>query len=395
MGRKALKFVLAALLLLPVAAVAQSTVGLTGNFSDISGGATPGLQIQFLLAGCGANLPRITGHFGIVNTQYNFTPNATTGLLTGNIWPNDVITCGLVTGSTQYLVSFLVNNIPQGPATCFQITSSENPFDLTSQTPCNVTSVPPPPTPPLDAVFHNINATGFFSGTNGSFSGSLTAASFHFAATPSPCGSGFYSTGPNINFGPVCVALPTPPTVVTSFNIRQNAVVPVTGDYTCSMVTGAICSLPTFHYQTVQNNGTSQTQRSKLNLIPGTGGITLSIADNSGNDSTDVTVNAPAISTTLTNFDWSFTTCANMTGQPSQCLGSTTLPGAMPDASYQLFCQTNSGGTEPSDQVIVFHVATPLPTASGSTLNYAMIQIFQNGTLGGVTVTAMCHAHHN
>lgn len=242
MGRKALQLALAALLLLPVAAVAQSTVGVTGNFSDISGGATPGLQIQFLLAGCGGNLPRITGHFGIVNTQYNFTPNPTTGLLTGNIWPNDVITCGLVTGSTQYLVSFIVNNIPQGPATCFQITSAENPFDLTSQTPCNVTSVPPPPSPPLDAVFHNLNVTGFLSGTSGSFSGSLTAGSFHFLATPTVCPSGQYSTGLNINFGPTCLPLPTAPTVVTSFNSRQNAVVPTTGDYTCGEITGAICT---------------------------------------------------------------------------------------------------------------------------------------------------------
>jgi len=245
MGRKALRFALAALLLLPVAAVAQSTVGLTGNFSDISGGVTPGLQIQFLLAGCGGNLPRVVGHFGIVNSQYNFTPDPTTGLLTGNIWPNDVITCGLVTGSTQYLVSFLVNNIPQGPATCFQITSSENPFDLTSQTPCNQTSVPPPPTPPFDGVFHNLNVTGFFSGTNGSMSGSFTAGSFHFAATPAPCPSGQYSTGLNINFGPTCLPLPTAPTVVTSFNTRQNAVLPQTGDYTCPQITGAICSLPT------------------------------------------------------------------------------------------------------------------------------------------------------
>lgn len=244
MGRKALKFVLAALLLLPVATMAQSTVGLTGNFSDISGGVTPGLQIQFLLAGCGANLPRVTGHFGIVNTQYNFTPDPTTGVLTANIWPNDVITCGLVTGSTQYLVSFIVNNIPQGPATCFQITSSDNPFDLTSQTPCNVSTVPPPPTPPFDAVFHNLNVTGFLSATSGTFSGTLTATSFHWASTPSTCGSGNYSTGFNINFVTQCTPLPTPAVVVTSFNSRQNTVSPLSGDYSCGMITGAVCSVP-------------------------------------------------------------------------------------------------------------------------------------------------------
>jgi hypothetical protein len=247
MGRKALQFALAALLLLPLAAVAQSPVSLFGNFQDISGNVTTGLQVQFLLAGCGGNLPRITGHFNLVNTQYNFTPDATGTLQFVQIWPNDVITCGLVTGSTQYLMTILVNNIPQGPATCFQILSTESPFNLNSQTPCNVTSVPPPPTPPLDAVFHNLNVTGFFSGISGSMSGSFTAGSYAFAsAAPETCPSGDYSTGLNINFGPTCFPLPTPATVVTSFNGRQNVVTPATGDYTCAMVTGSICSIPSF-----------------------------------------------------------------------------------------------------------------------------------------------------
>lgn len=45
------------------------------------------------------------------------------------------------------------------------------------------------------------------------------------------------------------------------------------------------------NYQTVEIDGTAETQRGKLNLIPGTN-VTLSAADNPGADSTDVTINA-------------------------------------------------------------------------------------------------------
>jgi hypothetical protein len=45
------------------------------------------------------------------------------------------------------------------------------------------------------------------------------------------------------------------------------------------------------YYQTIEDNGTPLTQRPVLNLIEGSG-ITLTIADNAGNTSTDVTVTA-------------------------------------------------------------------------------------------------------
>jgi hypothetical protein len=52
--------------------------------------------------------------------------------------------------------------------------------------------------------------------------------------------------------------------------------------------------LPTVYYQTLQyNTGTKATQRSVLNLIPGTN-ISISEVDDSGNGSTDVTIAATA-----------------------------------------------------------------------------------------------------
>lgn len=89
----------------------------------------------------------------------------------------------------------------------------------------------------------------------------------------------------NINGAP-------PPPAVSSVFGRTGAVVAVSGDYTCGQVTGAVCSIPTLHYQTVQANGAAQAQRDNLNLKNGTN-ITVSCADNAGANSTDCTITAP------------------------------------------------------------------------------------------------------
>lgn len=94
-----------------------------------------------------------------------------------------------------------------------------------------------------------------------------------------------------------------------------------------------------------------------------------------------------------TNYVWTFTSCSNNVGQPSQCLGSTTLPGNMPDATYSVHCDVFPG-SEPSDQIIVINT-WPLPTSSGGTLSYRMVQPMQNGTVGGVAMPVVCYAHHN
>lgn len=79
------------------------------------------------------------------------------------------------------------------------------------------------------------------------------------------------------------------PSAVTSVFGRTGSVAALSGDYTCGQVTGAVCSLPTLYYQTMQVAGAGQTQRSKLNFLSGAN-INVTCADNSGNDSTDCTV---------------------------------------------------------------------------------------------------------
>lgn len=184
-----------------------------------------------------------------------------------------------------------------------------------------------------------------------------------------------------------------------------------------SLITGA----PSGNYQTVAANGSPMVPRPTLNFLPPIlVGDAVSPAETNvglnlvGSESKVVTASAsgtnghcvqwigtggigdagiPCSPTGGTDFDWTFTTCPNGTGQPSRCVSTMTLPGNMPDSNYQLFCQANSG-SEVSDQYIVLHTF-PLPTAAGSAISYAMVQVMQNGTSGGVQVHAYCHAHHS
>lgn len=59
---------------------------------------------------------------------------------------------------------------------------------------------------------------------------------------------------------------------VTSFKTRTGAVVPVSGDYSCAQVTGAICSLPTLYNQTVAVSGAPAPQEPIINFIAGVSG---------------------------------------------------------------------------------------------------------------------------
>ena len=63
------------------------------------------------------------------------------------------------------------------------------------------------------------------------------------------------------------------------------------GDLPSGYPYSSLAGAPAIDYQIVGNNGTSQTARSRLNLIPGAN-VTLNVADNAGTNSTDVTINA-------------------------------------------------------------------------------------------------------
>lgn len=70
---------------------------------------------------------------------------------------------------------------------------------------------------------------------------------------------------------------------------RLGDILPVSGDYNCAQVTGAICSLPSLFNQTVEVDGAPQTQRAKLNFVNGSAG-TVSCVDNPVTLSTDCTM---------------------------------------------------------------------------------------------------------
>jgi len=79
-----------------------------------------------------------------------------------------------------------------------------------------------------------------------------------------------------------------PQSDVNSVFGRKGNVVAVAGDYTCSQITGAVCSIPTIYYQTIRAGGTDLTQRAKLNLIAGSN-VNVTCSDNAGGNSTDCT----------------------------------------------------------------------------------------------------------
>jgi hypothetical protein len=284
------------LLIAPHLVVAQSTIPITGNVGDASNGIPPGMGVKFELYGCGSNIPRVVGVFGIIKQNFTLTPDSN-GLITGTIWPNDVINCGGVTGTTRYNVTVLLDNIPQTLTACYAVLSTAVTFNLNTATPCTSATPPTPPGGPYDGTFLNLNVMGLLSGGNALFSGTVQAHQFLLDFTPTPCSSGSYMTGYTANFGILC-GTPAAASIL-SFNGRGGNVVSVSGDYNCSMVTGAICSLPTLYYQTVQNGGSSLTPRGKLNMLSGAN-ATVSCVDNAGANSTDCTIAAASSSDSAT-----------------------------------------------------------------------------------------------
>lgn len=200
---------------------------------------------------------------------------------------------------------------------------------------------------------------------------------------------------------------------VGTFNGRTGTVVPLTGDYTCAMITG--CVTAGTSYNTIQSIGTNLTRRSTLNF----NGAFVAV-DNPGSSRTDiglanigvtagtyanpssVTVNAAGQVTAITGtgvsgtyvlYSWSFTGCSTSVGQPTRCVSSFPLPINMPDASYQLQCMTNSNN-QASTSINLQTLGAALPTTSGTPISYSLVQTMQNGT-GGSTPTVMCTIHHN
>lgn len=183
--------------------------------------------------------------------------------------------------------------------------------------------------------------------------------------THSPCGSGTVSS--------IAVTVPSTMTITGS---------PITGSGTFA-----------FGMNTT-GNGTK--------VVTGAGTYTnnhILVADANGNAIDSGVTVTPS---TTTDYYWTVSNaCSTGPGQPVQCAAdqTTTLPGNMPDANYQVFCQADVYSYIGAMPNYVCNLknnvgTTPLPVTAGGTLTYNITQVMQNGGSGG-SVTLYFHAHHN
>lgn len=198
-----LTFGLLAALLLVRPVFSQTVIPVTGHLGDPSQGTPAGMSVKFELYNCGANTPKVVGTFSIIKQNFTLTPDST-GLLTGNIVPNDIISCGGTVGTTYYNVTTLLNGVPQAPAACYSVQRSVGTFNLDVATPCTSISPPTPPSPPVDGTYNNLLVNGVLSGGSALFGSTVQATEFILASTPNPCGSGQFMTGYTATFAVEC-----------------------------------------------------------------------------------------------------------------------------------------------------------------------------------------------
>ncbi len=337
------------------------------------------------------------------------------GNINTTLWPNDLITCNGTTGNSQYQLAFVVGGVISGTPQCYQVVSTQGNWNLNGPQQPIICSMPAPN--PQDATFRNLTVTGFFQAVNGNFSGNLSIGGTltptgMISTLPTACTGSNFMQGISVTLQPICSALPSS-TGVTSFNARTGAVVPVTNDYSYSQISAA----PFLYFNNVaatfrskwnfslRFTGTDAAPNTNINLnAPGSGNLVATYAAdpaaNTGYACFDglkniANSNTPCVGTGTTVVDYYWTiaaACTTGVGQPVQCTFTTTLPGNMPDASYQAFCFVNALSS-PSDYHVTL-ATTPLPTVGGGTLSFRVTQTMQNGG-GGGTPDVYCHAHHN
>ena len=99
-----------------MSALAQTTpvpIPITGNLGAIQGIGQPYAGVSIQLQNC-PSPASITGYFGIVQTGYQIRATSA-GLISGTIWPNDLITCNGTTGNSQYSEVVVISGVPSGP----------------------------------------------------------------------------------------------------------------------------------------------------------------------------------------------------------------------------------------------------------------------------------------
>lgn len=140
------------------------------------------------------------------------------------------------------------------------------------------------PTITINTANHTINV------------GSLPSAHVTIGAQGTPTSWNFDTSSP----ATALASLGAAGAVTSVFGRGGPAITSVTGDYTCTQITGAICSATPLQYQTIQAGGTSLPQQPILNLIAGAG-MTLNCVNNIGSTRTDCTVAATGDAATICN----------------------------------------------------------------------------------------------
>jgi hypothetical protein len=118
---------LAAVLLLAGSALAQTTVAVSGHALIPDGTAASSVKMRFELIGCSNGQARIDGVAIFSDYKKDFTVDAVTGAFSGVIYPNvaavstNGIDCNGTYGSTQYLVTVLLNNRPNGKSVSYVV----------------------------------------------------------------------------------------------------------------------------------------------------------------------------------------------------------------------------------------------------------------------------------
>jgi hypothetical protein len=358
------------------AALAQSQIPITGHFGGVGPNPTnPTVYtVQMQLAYCGANIPRVFGTGSFVATTANYTADSS-GLITGSIWPNDLLTCGGVAGGTRYNVSYLVNGSKVGPVVCFQVLSSIGTFNLDTAVPCAV--VPPPPPPPGfgSYEFQNLTLAGFLQGTSANFTGDVTALSFHFS-TAGPhftCPGGQFATTFNQDFTFAC-ATPTFSAPVISVFGRTGAVVAANGDYSFSLLAGQIADSQfqaTTHSYPIRVGEADHLTNAPTGTNCGAtaGQAITALSLNNAANPTCTKGNVAAVNLQHA----SNTTGCTMTTPSSYdtCTMSVTWPVAFPDNSYQFNCTGINGfdtGNSTAGRAVINGTTSTGKTAAGVTM---------------------------
>jgi len=212
-------------------------IPVTGNLGSISGLSQPYAGVQIQLQNCPSPV-RITGLMGIVQQTYQIQASSN-GLINSTVWPNDLIDCNGTTGSSQYNVVQMVGGFPSGTPQCYQVTSTQGIWNMNTQQPIVCSQTPPAPG---DVTYNNLVVNDFLQGNNANFTGQVEVGSLLLGTSIPPCSSG-YMTGFTVLLVPICAAAPAGG--LTSFNGRTvAAVVPTTGDYSYSMISGTPSTLP-------------------------------------------------------------------------------------------------------------------------------------------------------